>query len=95
MLSFYAPGVEVGITDKGKVKFACEVVKIIMGNIFYNNELTHDVITIHNDGVLVAEIIVKPNPVNGILKGCSVRNQWYCLTDAYDIVSDIIAEQCR
>lgn len=54
MLSIYAPGIGVEITDKSKVDFACKVVKTIMGNIFYNDELTYDVITIHNDGKIIA-----------------------------------------
>lgn len=93
MLSIYAPDIEVGITDKSKINFACEVVKTIMGNIFYNEELRHDVITIHNDGIIVAEIMLRPNPNNGILKGFMIKNQWYCLPDAYDVISNVIAEQ--
>lgn len=33
MLSIYAPGLGVEITDKSKVDFACEIAKYIMGNI--------------------------------------------------------------
>lgn len=94
MLAIYAPGIEVGITDKSKVNFACEVAKTIMGNIFYNDELKRDVITIHNDGKIVAEIMLRQNPDNGILKGFMVNNRWYCLPDACDVTSNIIAELC-
>ena len=52
MLSIYAPGIGVEITDKSKADYACDIAKTIMGNIFYNDELAHDVITIHNDGKL-------------------------------------------
>lgn len=94
MLSIYAPGLGVEITDKSKVDFACEIAKYIMGNIFYNNELSHDIITIHKDGEIIAEIMLRPNPDNGILKGYMVKNKWYCLPDAYDVICNIIAERC-
>lgn len=94
MLSIYAPGIGVEITDKSKLDFACEIAKTIMGNIFYNEELACDVITIHNDGKIVAEIMLRPNPDNGILKGFMIKNQWYCLPDAYGVINNIIAERC-
>lgn len=95
MLSIYAPGIEVRITNKSKVDFACEVVQTIMENIFYNDELKHDVITIYNDRKIVAEIMLRPNPDNGVLNGFMIRNRWNCLSDAYDVISNVIAEQCR
>ena len=94
MLAIYAPGVAVEITDKSKIDFACEIAKSIMEKIFYNDELARDVITIHNDGEIIAEIMLRPNPNNGILKGCMVKNKWYCLPDAYDVICNIIAERC-
>lgn len=92
-IKIYAPGIDVKITDSNKNWIVCDIIESIMNSIFYENELCHDVISIHNDkSDCIAEVILKPNPENGFLKGFTVNNRWYCLPDAKDVVKNIILE---
>jgi len=90
-ISIYAPGIKVEVTDVSKVNCACKAAGSIMDNIFYENELSHDVITIHDSkGDCIAEVALRPDPFNGFIKGFEVVNKWYCLPEAKDVVSNII-----
>lgn len=89
----YAPGIEVKVTEVNKVKILCDIVKSIMNTIFYEPELSHDVMTIHNENQCIAEVMLRPNPENGIIKGFYIRNKWYCLPDAIDVVMNIITNE--
>lgn len=93
-ITIYAPGIELKITDANKVNFVCNAATSIMDNIFYKDELKNDVITIHNgEGDCIAEIMLRPDPVNGLMKGFVVLNKWYCLPDAKDVARNFIADK--
>lgn len=91
--TIYAPGIRIEITDPNKVNIVCDMIDIILDTIFYDTKLKNDVMTIHDkSGDCIVEAILKPNPENGIMKGFSIRNKWYCLPDAKDSVHNIITE---
>lgn len=82
------------ITDVNKVNFACNAATSIMDSIFYEDELKNDVITVHSsEGYCIAEVSLRANPENGMLKGFMVLNKWYCLPDAKDVIENIISEE--
>lgn len=92
-MRIYAPGIEITITGTNKVDTACDVVSTIMERIFYDDELKNDVITMHKESGDILEIMLRPNPENGILKGFNVQNKWLCLPDAKDVARNFIADK--
>lgn len=91
-LSIIAPGIECKFTDSSaaNISTACSLAQTIIDRMIYEEESAHDVMTIHGeDGGIMAEVYAKDKAgQTGIL----VKNKWYCLPDAADVVSNMISD---
>lgn len=91
-LSIIAPGIECKFTDSSSanISTACSLAQSIIDRMIYEEERSHDVMTIHDEaGDIMAEVYSKNNAgQSGIL----VKNEWYCPPDAADVVTNMISD---
>lgn len=91
-LSIIAPGIDFKFTDNsaGIINTARSLAQTIIVRMIHEEKHSHDVMTIHGeDGGIMAEVYAKDKDgQTGIL----VKNKWYCLPDAADVVSNMISD---
>lgn len=86
------PGITFEITDADKMDTACEMVNVFMSKMFYEDEYKNNILTIYKDGETMIEIALTTNSDNDSLQGFTISNEWYCLPDALDVVTNMITD---
>lgn len=92
-MMIHTPGLGITVTDTNKIDLACKIASSLMEQIYYEDDLKNDVVTVHKENECILEIVLRLNPDNGIMKGFRIQNKWFSLADAKHIVTNFICGQ--